>query len=295
MHRTLAAWLCEHPWRAAWMAALLGLLSLQGAIVLIPVASAIPALLWLVRGAQAGMNVGLSGSAAVIGVLLYFRQPVSIAVASAMVLFGVPMVLAALLRRYASLNLVFQVTLLVALLVLAGIFVVLPAPNVLWEQALTQVFSSLQESGFKLDAQFVPQLARTMWGALLAMVALSSVCAVFLARWWQSLLQAPGAFGHEFRELSSGNVLGTLLAMIAAASMVADFAWLDSMAWVAMLGLALQGLAAAHRRKANGQLQQGWLVAIYVLLIVPLFSFVTVALLAGWGLADFWRRAAARS
>jgi len=62
------------------------------------------------------------------------------------------------------------------------------------------------------------------------------------------------------------------------------------MAWVAVMGLALQGLATAHRRKAEGQLQRGWLVAIYVMLIVPLFSFVTVALLAGWGLADFWRR-----
>jgi hypothetical protein len=231
----------------------------------------------------------------VVGVLLYFRQPASIAVIAAAILFGIPLLLAALLKRYGSLNLVFQLTLLVALLFLAGVFVLLPAPNAMWEQALTQVFGSLQGSGLELDTQYIPQLARTMWGALLAMLVLDSFCALFLARWWQVLQTAPGAFGREFRELRSGNVLGTVLAMVAAASMVSDFAWLNSMAWVAMLGLALQGLAAAHRRKAEGHLQHGWLVAIYVFLIVPLFSFVTVALLAGWGLADFWKRAAARS
>jgi hypothetical protein len=31
-------------------------------------------------------------------------------------------------------------------------------------------------------------------------------------------------------------------------------------------------------------------VAIYVFLIMPFFSFVAVSVLAGWGLADNWRR-----
>jgi len=76
---------------------------------------------------------------------------------------------------------------------------------------------------------------------------------------------------------------------ISVVALVADFASVDCMAWVAMLGLALQGLASAHRRKAEGRLPRGWLIVIYVMLMVPFFSFVTVALLAGWGLADVWR------
>jgi hypothetical protein len=295
MHRSLAVWLCKHPWRAAWMAALLGTLSLQGAILLVPVASAIPVLLWLYRGPKTGMNVGLVGIAAVVGVLMYFRQSAWVAVVAGLILFGLPLLLVALLARFGSLNLVFQVTLLSGLLFLAGVFALLPEPNAFWERAMGQVFNSLQGSGLQLDAQFIPQLARTMWGALVSVLVMTSLGAMFLGRWWQMLQIAPGTFGREFRQLSSGNVLGTLLAMIAAASMVSDFAWLNSMAWVAMLGLALQGLAAAHRYKAEGHLKHGWLVAIYVLLIVPLFSFVTVALLAGLGLADFWKRAVARS
>jgi cobalamin synthase len=155
---------------------------------------------------------------------------------------------------------------------------------------LKQAFAALNTAGFAMDATLIDRLAQTMWGAFVAVLVLANLSAVLLARWWQSLLHQPGAFGREFRDLRSGVVLGTLLIVIAVSALWLTFAWLDSMAWVAMMGLALQGLAAAHRRKAEGHLQRGWLVAIYVMLIVPLFSFITVALLAGWGLADFWRR-----
>jgi len=294
MHHSLALWLTERPWRAAWMAALLGILSLQGVFMLMPVASAVVTLVWLTRGAQTGVNVGLAASAAVIGVLLYFRQPLWAAMLAVGMLYGIPMLLAGLLNRFHSLNLVYQLTVLLALGVTAVIFATLPEPNRLWEQMLAQAIQTLNGSGLQLDEQAVPQLAHSMWGSLLAMWVLASMCGLCLARWWQSLLQQPGAFGAEFRELRIGNVIGTALVMIVAASFVSNFDWLDSMKWVAMLALALQGLAAAHRQKQQGRLQHGWLVAIYVLLIVPLFSFVTLALLAGWGLADFWKRAAAR-
>ncbi len=295
MHHSLAIWLTERPWRAAWMAALLGVLSLQGVFMLVPVASAIVMLVWLVHGAQTGMNVGLAASAAIVGVLLYFQQPIWAAGLAAFMLYGLPMLLAALLGRFQSLNLVYQGLVLLALGIIAAIFLWLPEPNRIWEQMLMQAVEALRESGMKLDEQkALPQLVHSVWGWLLAMWVLISMSGVCLARWWQSLIQKPGAFGAEFRELRSGNVLGTVLVMIVAASFVSDFDWLDSLKWVAMLALALQGLAAAHRRKAQGQLQHGWLVAIYVLLIVPLFSFVTVAILAGWGLADFWKRAMAR-
>jgi hypothetical protein len=221
---------------------------------------------------------------------MWFQQASWFALAYAALLFVLPVLLAELLRRSGSLNLVFQLSISVGLLAVGLIYLLVPQPAALWEQFLLKAFATLSQSGIQLDASLAPQLARSLWGALVAMVLLAVLSAVFLARWWQSLIHAPGAFGHEFRELRSGVALGVVLVVIAVTSLLADLAWLDCMAWVAMLGLALQGLASAHRRKAEGQLQRGWLVAIYVMLIVPLFSFVTVALLAGWGLADFWRR-----
>lgn len=290
MHRALAAWLVDHPWQAVIITACLGVLSLQGAVLFVVVASAVPVLLLLARGTQAGLNAMLLGCAAVIGTLLWLQQPLWFAISYALGLFALPLILGEVLRRWGSLILVFQLTLVLALFVIGAVFLWLPQPSAIWVQLLQQALSALSKTGLSLDQIPVEQLARTMWGAFIAVLVLANLCATLLARWWQSLLVAPGEFGREFRELRSGMALGMLLVAVALLSLFTNYDWLDSLAWVAMLGLALQGLATLHRRKAQGRLQQGWLVAIYVMLIVPLFSFITVALLAGCGLADFWRR-----
>lgn len=289
MHLPLAVWLSKHPWQAAILAACLGVLSLQGAILFVVPASAIPVLLTLERGSRIGGNVMLAVSAAMIGCLMWYQQPVWFAITYALVLFALPMMLADLLRRTSSLNLVFQLTLIAALVALALVYVLLPQPTAFWEQFLGRAFEALSQSGIQFDESLVPQLARTLWGAMVAVLLLTVLNSLFLARWWQSLIHSQGAFGFEFRRLSAGVILGVLLVVISIVALVTDLASVDSMAWVAMLGLALQGLAGAHRRKAEGRLPRGWLIVIYVMLMVPFFSFVTVALLAGWGLADFWR------
>ncbi len=290
MHRSLAAWFAGHPWRAAVVAACLGVMSLQGAVLFVVLASAVPVLVMLERGVRAAVNVMLTAAFAIIAVLLWFKQPLWFGAVYAALVLGLPLLLGGMLRHYGSLNLVFQVILLVSLLGLGWVCVILPAPTTIWVQLLNQAFATLSQAGFEMDVTLIDRLAQSMWGAFVSVLVLANFSAVLLGRWWQSLLHAPGAFGREFRELRSGMIVGGLLVVLAIGSLFIDAAWLNSMAWVAMMGLALQGLAAAHRRKAEGQMQRGWLVAIYVMLIVPLFSFITVALLAGLGLADFWRR-----
>lgn len=289
MHLLLANWLTRHPWQAAVLAGCLGVLSLQGAVLFVVLASAVPVLMTLEHGPRTGGNLMLAVSAAMIGCLMWYQQSAGFALCYALVLFGLPMLLAELMRRTGSLNFVFQLTLLVALIVIASVFMLVPKPGEFWEGFLGRAFDALSQSGIQLDSALVPQLARTLWGAMVAVLLMAILSILFLARWWQSLIHEAGAFGREFRELRTGMVLGVVLVLISVAALFADQAWLDSMAWVAMLGLALQGLASAHRRKAEGQLPRGWLMVIYVMLMVPIFSFITVALLAGWGLADFWR------
>jgi hypothetical protein len=72
-------------------------------------------------------------------------------------------------------------------------------------------------------------------------------------------------------------------------------ALVGSLAWVAFAALSFQGLAAAHRSKAGGRLNRGWLAAIYVLLIVPISTSITVVVLAIWGFADNWLRPRAQA
>lgn len=290
MYGALAAWLTERPWRAALVAACFGLFSLQSAMLFGAIASAIPVLVLLERGGIAGVNVMLAGSASVIATLLYFGYSWTMALSYAAVLFGLPTLLGELLRRSNSLTLVFQLTVLGAVGLLCAIHAWVAAPAQIWAQLLHQAFEALRPAGVTADEAMIASLARILWGAVIAVLAFSTLGSVFLARWCQSLLHAPGAFGREFQQLRTGIVLGTILVVITITSVFVNVALLDSLAWVAIMALALQGLATAHRAKAEGYLQRGWLVAIYVLLIVPLSMFITVAVLAVWGLADHWRR-----
>jgi hypothetical protein len=290
MHRALAAWFVEHPWRTAVVTACLSVLLLVGAIPLVVLIGAIPALMMLEHGSRAGLNVMLAGSAAVIGTTIGFQQSLWYGLAYAGMLFVLPIMFSGLLRRYGSLNLVFQGIVLLALLTLSSVFVVLSHPTDIWQIPLSQSMAMLQRAQIKVDATLFDYWVRSMWGAVVALLLLLNFSAVLLARWWQSLIHAPGEFGKEFRSLSAGVALTSLLAVICVASLFTDYAWLDSLAQVAVMALALQGLAVAHRRKAEGRLRRGWLVTIYVLLVATLSSSVTVALLAVWGLVDFWRR-----
>jgi hypothetical protein len=99
-----------------------------------------------------------------------------------------------------------------------------------------------------------------------------------------------GAFGREYQLLRLGTVLGiavTVLFVLAMATSVPLISWLT---WIAFMALTFQGLAAAHRSRAGGRLNRGWLAAIYLLLIVPLSNVVTMFVLASWGFADNWLR-----
>lgn len=269
--------------------ACLSVLLLLGVIPLVLV-GAIPALVTLERGPRAGINAMLAGSAAVIGTMIGFEQSAGYGATYAGMLFVLPVLFSELLRRYGSLNLVFQGILLLTLAVISLIFMVLPNPTDIWQAPLSQSMAMFQRAEIQVDATLFDYWVRSMWGAVAALLLLLNFSAMLLARWWQSLIHAPGEFGKEFRSLSAGVALTSVLALLSVASLFSNLAWLDSLAQVAVMGLALQGLAVAHRRKAEGSLRQGWLVTIYVLLVATLSSSVTVALLAVWGLVDFWRR-----
>jgi hypothetical protein len=114
---------------------------------------------------------------------------------------------------------------------------------------------------------------------------------LLLGRWWDSLLgPQAGAFGAEYQRLRLGVALGFGVTVLFILAMVTSFVLISWLTSVALMALTFQGLAAAHRSRAGGRLKLGWLAAIYVLLIVPLSSVVTMFVLGGWGFIDNWLR-----
>ncbi len=298
MHRAFAVWLLAKPWRASISAVLLGVASILGFSLLAVPAGAVAVLATLARDARTGLQAVLAGAVSVGALLLGSGQPVAATIAWIALVFAIPFCLAAIAHRTGSLRLGFQIAVLGAALVVVLIYVAMDDPVGQW-QAFTAEWmrtfaDQLKQMGAAFDEQAARALfARTNWGTLVVEGLLTVLSSFFLGCWWQSLAQAPGAFGKEFQQLGLGKVLGALAVVVILASFALDklnvaAPLLNALLWIAMAVLAIQGLAAAHRFRASGRMGRGWLVATYLLLIFA--APVMIALLAGWGVADNWRK-----
>jgi hypothetical protein len=293
MHRAIAAWLTERPSRAVIAIAFCGVLS-----QLLPPFTvlwcAVPVLSALRFDARIGVLVATIG-AATAGWSIYSLSPAVMPgtfLGIALSFFG-PLALGLLLKRTGSLNLTFQVAVLVIAALLAVVHAVLPDPVAVWTPLLNELLDSMEAAGLPLEGDreaVVARWAASMWGALGAFALATIFGSMLLGRWWETLLRAPGAFGAEYRNLRLGIALGVAVTVVFVLAMFADSPLVSALAWLGFVALALQGLAAAHRSRAGGRLNRGWLAAIYLLLVVPLSSAVTVVVLAVWGFADNWLR-----
>ncbi len=293
MHRAIAAWLTERPWRAAFASAVCGALSPQVFSPFPVLACAIPVLLLLRFNATAAIVAAVAAMAAAGWVVLSSTALSQWVFVGMLCVFAAAPALAALLKRTGSLNLTFQLAILGTALAVTAVHVLHPDPVSIWAPLITPSLDAMVNAGMQLESDkeaIVQLLSRTMWGAVAGMGLATMLGGVFLGRWWQSLLSTPGSFGNEYRELRFGLVLGIGVSALFLIGLVVDSALVSSLLWVAFVGLAFQGLAAAHRSKARGSMNRGWLAAIYVLLIVPLSTSITVVVLALWGFADNWLR-----
>lgn len=300
MHRALAAWLTARPWRAAFASALCGALSALFAFPFVVAVGAIAVLALLRFDPRVGFGIALTGALAAMLALPGVQASLWVAVQLSLALcvfFGAP-ALAIVLKRTGSMNFCVQMTVLAAALVVLLSHAILGDPAAFWLPLVGPVVESMVAADLYPQAerdQLVMMSAQVMWGMLAALSLVFVLGALFLGRWWHSLLSAPGGFGHEYRQLRLGTVLGTLLTVVFALLFLSGSVLVASLAWVGLVALVLQGLAAAHRSKARGSLNQGWLAAIYLLLIVPLSNGLTIFALAVWGFIDNWRKSRAHS
>jgi hypothetical protein len=296
MHRAIAAWLTEHPWRAAVASAVCGALSPQMIMPFPLLAVAIPVLVALRLDGRTALAVAATSAAAAGWVVFSVSQPPPWVLAIIALLVFSPVVLALLLKRTGSMNLCFQVAVLGAAVAVAIVYLALPDPIAIWTELLHQFRDSLASAGLKLAADqggeeaILLMWARTMWGAMAAFALATVFGGLLLGRWWQLLLQAPGSFGAEYRRLRLGVTLGVAITVQFVLAFLTDSPLVASLGWIAFAALVFQGLAAAHRGRAGGWLNKSWLAAIYVLLIMPLSAGFTAVLLALWGFADNWLR-----
>lgn len=292
MNRTLASWIATNPGGAVVLTGLLGLLPLFGLGFAFFLPGAVPALVVLARGPRTGAQVA-AGASLLLGLAMWgLGRPIPVGLIYAVWVLGPPLVLAGLLARSGSLALCLQVSVLAGVVMVVLLHATLGDPEQFWAPFVRDLAQEMQRRGLPMDLEqdgLVETLARTLWGWVTVLTMLLAMCALFLARWWQTRLAAPaGRFGAEFQQLRLGVVLGVAAAVSIAASFLSERPLVDDLARLFMGALMVVGLAAAHRFKAEGRLNGAWLWAIYVLLVLA--APVMVAALAGWGFVDNWLR-----
>jgi hypothetical protein len=251
------------------------------------------ALVTLRHGAREGLIVlvGASVAAALLGLVVV--GGILPALLLALVLWLPLWVLALILRYSASLVLTVQVAALLGVLWVLIIYAMFRDPVEGWFDLLEPLKPALQQmdlgrSAADLDQQ-LQALAQLMTGMLAAVLVLSLMLNLFLARWWQSLLFHPGGFREEFHGLRLGRVLSALTLILFAVARLGDGTlahMAQDMVWVATAVFLLSGLALVHRVVAHLKAHVGWLIAIYVLLFVdPMHVLPILALV---GLVDSW-------
>ena len=270
-----------------------GLLSL-----LIPfigvISSAAVGLVTLRQGARSGMLL-LGTSTLASGLIAW------LALGSPLVGLGILLVLwvpiwglATILRATRSLNLTAQLAALGGLVVVLVVHLTVGDPALYWRELIEPLRQSLLNDGLvEAEASQVlfARLAQWMTGAFAAALVLQYLVSLFVARAWQARLYNPGGFGAEFKSLRLGAPVGWLFVLFLAWGLLAQGPAMDLVPVLGLL-LLLQGLAVIHRLRELRNANQGWLVALYVLLVF--FMPQMVLLLISLGLIDLWADIRAR-
>lgn len=202
--------------------------------------------------------------------------------------------LAAILRATRSLNLTAQLAALGGLVVVLVVHLTVGDPALYWRELIEPLRQSLLSDGLvEAEASQVlfARLAQWMTGAFAAALVLQYLVSLFLARAWQAQLYNPGGFGAEFKALRVGSLVGGLFVLLLAWGLLAQGPALDLVPVLGLL-LLLQGLAVIHRLRELRNANQGWLVALYVLLVffMPQMALLLISL----GLIDLWADIRAR-
>jgi hypothetical protein len=291
MNRSFATWIADSPGPAVLVTGLLGLLPLFGLGFAFFLPGAVPALVTLMRGPRAGLLVAAGATLLLALAMWAAGRPIPVGLVYSFWVLGPPLALGVLLQRSGSLALCLQVAVLSGAVMVLLLHGTLGDPERFWAPFVRDLAQEMQRRGLPMDLEedgLVETLARTLWGWVTVLTVLLAMCALFLARWWQTRPQQAGLFGAEFRQLRLGVALGAVAAVAIVASLLSESALVDDLARLFLGALMIVGLAAAHRFKAAGRMSAGWLWLIYVLLVLA--APITVAALAGWGFVDNWLR-----
>lgn len=293
--RAIAGFIMRGRSQAALVAAVTALLS----VIVPPVGLLSGAAVGLVS-LRSGPSDGLAVSALAtlgMGALAWLALGSPLPALGVLMMLWLPVLGLALVLRYSrSLGLTVQLAGAVGMLLTLLAYAFIPDPSAAWLEVLEPFRQALVRDGVLTDdasARVFSSVSSWMTGAVAAAVVAQLLLGLFLARWWQAVLYNPGGFGSEFRELRLSRSFGILtVLLLASLPLVGGVGLVANLLLVVGFLLLLQGLAVAHQVRALKKAHTGWLVGLYVLMV--LLTSQTLILLACIGLVDIWADVRAR-
>lgn len=299
--KSFAKWVMQGRMQAVIAATVLAVL----ALVVTPLglfSAAVVVLTVLRQGWREGLLVVGSAALAIAGLGgLLFGMPLAILVVGA-ALWLPAALLGGVMGRSRSLRIAIEAAAVGAGAIVLLQYLLLDNPAAFWTDVLTdflrQRINAESLQGSELDA-VVAVVAGWMPGGVAASWLIGTALSLMLGRYWAALLDRPGAFGEEFRELRFGRWLLILVPVLLVAGVLLNKgqpSLLGQLYLVGMIMFLLQGISVAHALVRDFRGSVAWLVGLYMLLLLVAPQGATVVAVAGYadGWLDFRARARAR-
>lgn len=244
----------------------------------------------LVMGSALLAIAGLGG--------LLFQMPVA-TVLIGLVLWAPAALIGGVMRRTGSLRLGIEAAAIAAAVVVLLQYGLLADPAAFWADALNEFLARRLDEETLAAAnadQLIAMMAGWMAGGVAATWFLGAVASLLLARYWASLLDRPGAFGEEFRQLRFGRWLLFLVPVLLLVGVVltgGEPSLIGQLYLVGMVLYLIQGVSVGHGLVAEFGASPAWLLGLYLLLIFVAPHGATMVALAGY--ADGWLNFRARA
>ncbi|MGW8228704.1 MAG: DUF2232 domain-containing protein [Gammaproteobacteria bacterium] len=294
--RAIAAFIMRGRLQAIIVAAALGLLG-----GLFPpgwlVSGGVVGLVTLVQGPREGMLNAFATTAIVVLLSGALALHPAMQAVGIFVLLWLPIVwlLALVLYQSRSLALTLMITALLGgalVLVVYGLF---EAPAQWWySHVIEQLLPVMKQAGMEIPDQAafeanMHEASHIMTGTLAAFISFGLAVSLLIARWWQSEITRPGAFGDEYRNLRLGATAAVIAALLVVPSWIASGGVAEmtsNLLIVAVVLFMFQGLALGHAAVKQFGNNQAWLVAMYVVMVFTMpYGLLFAAVL---GVLDNW-------
>jgi len=203
--------------------------------------------------------------------------------------------LALVLYQSRSLALTLLITAVLGGAIVMAVYALVDAPAQWWySHVIEQLLPMMKQAGMEIPDQAafeadMRDASRIMTGTLAAIISFGLAVSLLIARWWQSEVTRPGAFGDEYRNLRLGATAAVITALLVVPAWITNggFAEITSnLLIVALVLFMFQGLALGHAVVKQFGNNPAWLVVMYVVIVFSMpYGLLFAAVL---GVLDNW-------